>query len=245
MRRRQTILYILTAIVLGMVVWIVFSFFPSSQVNTVPVVLPTAPADEGDDEKDKPQDISELEVSISVDNVQIALETVARADNYSRILTVESFWSGGSSSQTIDVAARSGNVKMIISRPDDTLIKYILIADGEKWIWYSDSETVYRGAAAENEADRWQTLLSYEDILTLDKGNILEATFDEYAGEMCIYVRYISGEFDYENRAWIDVDSGLLMAQETYDGDGLIYRMSSTAPDLSTPDESIFAKPEA
>ena len=33
------------------------------------------------------------------------------------------------------------------------------------------------------------------------------------------------------------------MGAETYDGDTLVYRMSSSEPNLATPDESVFAMP--
>ena len=41
------------------------------------------------------------------------------------------------------------------------------------------------------------------------------------------------------------MESGLLMGSETYDGEELIFRVSSTAPVLASPGESAFAYPGA
>lgn len=85
--------------------------------------------------------------------------------------------------------------------------------------------------------------MSYEEVLGLDSSAITDAGYIRLEDEMCIYVRYSSGEFGYDNVCYVSVDTGLLMGSEIYDGSKLIYRMSSTAPDISTPDDSIFTHP--
>lgn len=240
MRKRQIFLYILIFIVLGATVLFLIEMTPGSDADTVPVVLPTlAPDDDASaDATPKP---TEQAITVTADNVQVALKTLSRAENYTRRLSVENFWSGGSSSQTIDVAVSGGSTKLAISSNGST--RHVLISGGEKWIWYSDSEAVFHGVSAEDDSDRYQTLLSYEDILDLPREAIKEAAITSYEGSMCIFVRYISGAMSYENHAYIDLSSGLLCGLETYDGDALIYRMSSAEADLSTPDESVFVHP--
>lgn len=244
MKKRQTILYLLIGLAILGIAILLFFLLPGSASNTVPVVLPTATPDLHGDAGDGNADSETQIVSINADNVCIVLQTLSRADSYSRLLTVENFWSGGSSRQTIDVSAHSGSVKMVIDTEGQESRKHILISGEEKWIWYSDSETVFRGGAALSEADRFQTLIDYTEILSLDRSSILEAGHDLHEDQLCVYVRYIAGDFGYEHRAWISLTSGLLLAQESYDGQELIYRMSSTIPDLSTPDDSIFLPPE-
>ena len=242
MRKRQIFLYILIALVLGATVLFLVEMTPGSDPGTVPVVLPTLVPDD-DAAADATPEPTEQAITVTADNVQVALQTLSRAENYTRTLSVENFWSGGSSSQTIEVAFSNGSTKLAISSGEGSSIRHILISQNEKWIWYSDSQAVYHGASAENDSDRYQTLLSYEDILALPRESIKEAAIISYEGSMCIFVRYTSGAMSYENHAYIDLGSGLLRGLETYDGDTLIYRMSSTEADLSTPDESVFVHP--
>ncbi len=242
MRKRQIFLYILIAIVLAAIALFLIRTIPGSDIDTVPVVLPSAAPNDGSDLAEPSPEPTQSAITVDADTVQSALRTLSRADSYSRTITAESFWSGGSSSQSIEVAVRSGSTRLTVSA-EGAPTKNILIADGEKWIWYSDSDQVFHGDAAAADADQYQTLLSYEDILELDRNCILEASYDQFDGRMCIFVRYTSGSFGYESRAHIDVASGLLISLETYDEGRLIYRMVSSQPDLSTPDESVFVHP--
>lgn len=242
MRKRQMFLYILIALVLAATAWFLIEMMPGSDAGTVPVVLPSLPPEDSSAADSTPRPTEEA-ITVDADNVQVALRTLSRAENYTRSLSVESFWSGGSSTQTIEVSVRGGSTKLAITSSDTAYVQHILISEGEKWIWYSDSNAVYHGSAFDSDSDRYQTLLSHEEILDLDRESILEAAIVEYDGSMCIFVRYISGLMAYENHAYIDLGSGLLCALETYDGEALIYRMSSTPADLSTPDESVFVHP--
>lgn len=244
MKKRQTLLYIIIAAVACIAVVLMVYILPGLSQPDIPIVLPTDTPDPDGENGENGKDPTQQDITVTTENVQIVLQTISRAENYSRTLSIESFWSGGSSSQTIEVAARGDSCKMSISQPESETTKYILISGSEKWIWQSDSDNIYHGPAGENDEDRYQTLLSYEDILALDTDGIIEAYSGLYQEAMCICVRYTSGRLGYESLAYIDISSGLLLGLETYDGQELIYRMSSTLPDLSTPDESFFEHPE-
>ena len=82
-----------------------------------------------------------------------------------------------------------------------------------------------------------------EELLQLPVENIISASYEQYMNESCILVEYSSGEFGYTDLVFISVSTGLLMGAETYDGDTLIYRMSSTMPNLTSPDEGLFQLP--
>lgn len=243
MKARSNILYILIFLVLAATVWFIFLAAPASEIDTVPVILPTAAPDDEDANNGNDADDGPQMIAVTTDSVQTVIRTLSRADGYSRTICAESFWSGGVSRQNIDVWVRDDAAKLAISRANGTDTKYVLIDDGEKWIWYSDSNRVYRGEAAENEADQYQTLLSYEHILELDSECITDAGYIEYGGTMCVYVRYTSGELGYDHICYISVESGLVMGEESYDGETLIYRMSSTVADLSTPEDEVFEHP--
>ena len=63
------------------------------------------------------------------------------------------------------------------------------------------------------------------------------------AGGPCIYVEYVSGDFGYTSCVYISVSTGLLMGARVYDGEELVYQMTSSAPELSAPSEDMFALP--
>lgn len=242
MKQRSAMLYILIALVIAAIIWLLFLLAPSADIDTVPVILPAESEGSGDVGLRPGESDESHTIAVTTDTVQAVIRTLSRAPNYSRTLTVESFWEGGSSSRSISVWARGDAVKMVVSE-GDSAAKNILIDGDEKWIWYSGSDEVFYGYAAEAEADEYQTLLSYEDVLEMDPSNITDAGYIRLEDEMCIYVRYTAGDFGYDNVCYVSVASGLLVGSEIYDGGALIYRMSSTAPDISTPDDSIFTRP--
>ena len=182
--------------------------------------------------------------SSNIDTPPIILptEAVTPADSYSRTITIEKFWSGGSNTRTVDVQVRASSARF--TTQDGTRIKNVLISDGKLWIWYNDSDRVFCGTASGRDADEYQALTTYEDILSLSSDSILDAGYTELDGEICIWCKTVDGAFGYETDFYVSAKTGLLMACEKYDGADLIYRMSSTEPDITTPDESAFIPPE-
>jgi len=240
MKKRGIFNYILIVLALLAVAALIFILSPGNEPETPAVLLPTvAPSDAGSAAvTDAPE--GQQVISVTPDTVQTALATLQRADTYSRTLTVERFWAGGSSTEVLDVWAQGDRLRLAIRTQSGDAVKNVLLDGEDKWIWYSDREGTFHGEVRDGDADAYQTILTYEDVLALDKANITDAGFTDYDGENCIYVRYITGEFLYENVCYVSVDSGLLAGQETYDGEILIYAMHSTLPDLTPPDETVF-----
>lgn len=241
MKKRGVFVWLLMALTVAALAFLFVYLLPRTEIDTAEVVFPTPQATEpggagtvgGDDLQT---------VAVTPETVQTVLARLARTDSYSRRLTVESFWTGGSSREDISVWVHGGNTKLAVSRETGP-VKYVLIKNGALWIWYSDSSRVYRGSAGDRDADEYQTLLTYEDVLALDPSCITDAGYANYGGEGCVYVRYVSGELGYESLCYVSVSTGLLTGCETYDGDRLIYRMSASETDISTPDDSVFAEP--
>lgn len=180
-------------------------------------------------------------VTVSADNVQAVLAGLERAENYSRVLSVERFWSGGSSSEQISVMARSGELRLIeYGTPD----RNILISDGTAYIWYSDDpDAAVALPAADSDADRYQTLLTYEDILALDPEYVTDGGYTSWSGEYCIYAEYVHPDTGYTCRVYVSPTTGLLNGSEIYDGSSLIYFMSASAADTAIPDYEYFLPP--
>lgn len=239
--KRGLSFYILIVLALAALVAMIWALAPGAEPNTPPVIL--APLSTADVSVGAPVETQDDHIiAVNADTVKTVIATLSRADSYSRALTVQSFWNGGNATTMIQVWCHGSNQRIRIE-PENGPAKNILIRGGEEWIWYDDSASRWHGPTRPGDADAWQTLLPYEDVLTLDRKAILDAGYDLYNGENCVFVRYKSGALGYESVCWISDSSGLPLAQETYDGDVLIYTMRSTVPDISTPEESVFAIP--
>ena len=241
MKKRGAFFYILIVLALLAVAALIFVLAPGNEPETPAVLLPpAATSDASGSGSTGPAEVQQT-IAVTPDTVQTALETLHRAESYSRTLTVERFWTGGSSRETVSVWADGENLRLAVQTEGSEAVKNVLLSGREKLIWYSDREGVFRGAVREGDEDAYQSILTYEDVLSLDQRNITDAGFTDYDGVNCIFVRYVTGEFLYDNLCYVAVDTGLLMGQETYDGDILIYSMHSDVPDLSVPDNAVFA----
>ena len=241
MRDRAVFIGVACAVLVIVLIVLAVSLLPGSAPETAQVLLPedtSPPVSEnaGEAEKDKV-------LSVTPETVQSALSTLSRVQEYTRTVTAETFWPGGESTRSIDVAVSGGSTALTVT--EGGKVKHILLSGEEMYIWYDASSGVYSGPAAEKDADEYQGILTYEDILTLDTGNILDAGYEEYKGEECLFAEYTDGVFGYVSRVWVSMESGLLMGSETYDGEELIFRVSSTVPVLAAPEESVFALPGA
>jgi hypothetical protein len=233
------VIILLTAV---LVLSIIFSK-QGTNPDTPAVILPS-PIASGDPAQDSSGDNSAIHrAEVNVDTVQAVVSTLTRADSYVRTVTVERFSAAGNSSSTLNVWVRGPSTRIEVS--DRDVSKSILITGEELYIWYSDSSEYYQGSAdgGHAEADAYQRLLSYEELLSLPGDAILDAGYQEFSGESCIFADYTAGELGYRNIVYISVSSGLLMGCETYDGNTLIYRMVSDPPNITTPSDEVFAPP--
>lgn len=236
----KALLYALVVLLAAGLVYLVFRLSPNASVDTAAVILPT-PAAGIDENPGGSAGAESRVVSVTPETVQAAVGMLSRAGSYSRNIMVETFWTGGSSVRNIHVSVNGERARLTVS--DSRGVKNVLISGGELWIWYPDSDGVYHGPADSSDADEYQSLLTYEDILRIDPASITDAGYMDYDGENCIYAEYTGGGLGFVSRFWVSVDTGLLMGSESFDGEQLIYRMSSSAPDVSTPDESVFTPP--
>lgn len=236
----RTAVYALAALLAAALVYFVLVLSPNASVDTPAVILPS-PAVESDAASDSSDESENRVIAVTPETVQTAVGMLARAGSYSRMIIAETFWTGGSAVRSINVAVSGERARLTVS--DSHGVKNLLISGDELWIWYPDSDKVYNGPAGSSAADEYQSLLTYEDILQLDPDSITDAGYMDYNGDNCIYAEYTDGELGYVSRFWVSVNTGLLMGSETLDGEELVYRMSSSVPDISTPDERVFEPP--
>lgn len=244
MKNRNTTFYILVVLVLAAIAGLIVLLAPGSAPETPPVVLSAPPSPTPSAPAASEETPEESVLEINADTVQTVIALLRRSDSYARTLTVQSFWNGGSAETEYQVWVRGEETRVDV-RDDTGLERHILLRDGEKWIWYSDGEGVYHGPAGGGDADAYQTIPSYEDVLSLPREAILSAAYEDYNGETAVTVRYVSGPFGYETVCHVSDGSGLAVGAEIYDGDVLIYTMRSGPVDISTPDDALFQPPES
>ena len=181
------------------------------------------------------------QIAVTPATVQQAIATLQRPESYTRTVTVEQIWSGGSGVTNSTVCVLHGWTRVDTQLKDGSLRHSV--TDGETThIWYGAEENVYTGAAGEFSADAEQAIPTYEDVLEVPVENILRAGYRSYSETNCIYVETrLSGGavLCY----WVNVSDGLLTAAEKYEGETLVYRMTASASS-GAPLEEQFTLPD-
>ncbi len=145
-------------------------------------------------------------VEVRPDTVQSAIEVLARPRVYTRTITVERYWSGGSGVSVITAAAADGWLRLDVTETDGQT-RHVITGDDAVYIWYGSSRKVYSGASALTQ-DAEQGILTYEDILALPPERIAAADYRALEGVNCIYVETEPDDAGYVERYWVSVSSG-------------------------------------
>ena len=186
------------------------------------------------------------------ETVQRVIESLSRPQSYERSFSVERFWPGGSGTTVVEVCHAYGWTRLDSS--DSVETRHVILrdppdepseadADGNCWIWYGGETAFFSGSAALS-ADEEQGLPTYEDILLLPQESILTSDYRTLDNTACIYVETRSDSNGYQERYWVDVETGLLAAAEWLEGETLIYRMSSIAADSDPVSAERFTLPD-
>ena len=227
----------LTVTVLAIVVMLLSTFR-----QTAHITLPTGQTP-GDASGDASGGDALTVVEVTPKTVQAAVATLARPSDYSRTVTVEQFWQGGSGSYTVSTAVSGG-----WTRTDRALAGGRVrrtLTDGETtYIWYDDEEEVYTASAGSISADEEQTIPTYEDILALPVEAIAAADYRMLSDIRCIYVETAPDPSEYSLRCWVSVDTGLLTAAERICRGEVVYRMAAPTVDQTVPAAENFLLPD-
>lgn len=181
------------------------------------------------------------QLSVTPETVQQVIATLYRPERYTRSVTVEQLWSGGSGTMTSTVSVREGWTRTDTQLADGTL-RHSLTDGKTTHIWYGAEKSVYTAAAGEFTPDTEQGIPTYEDVLALPAEEILRAGYRSYADTDCVYVEAALAD---EARLcyWVSVSDGLLTAAEQYEGETLVYRMTA-ATTGGEPEDSAFILPD-
>ena len=182
-------------------------------------------------------------VEVTPETVQVAIGSLSRPESYSRRVTVEQIWSGGSSTMETEVSVQNG-----WTRTDRTLpggqVRHTVTDGATTYIWYNSEETVFETPAGIISADTEQMIPTYEDILALSVDTILAADYRTISDVNCIYVETVQDPYGYAMRYWVSVDTGLLVAAEKLLEDEAVYRMAALKLEDTVPTDEAFVLPD-
>lgn len=242
MDRKQLTYFTASFLVLILIVVLLFARGATHRRDHI--TLPdTDSSGQGDDTTPSSGDSALNLVEITPETVQTAVSTMSRPTAYSRTITVETFWDGGSYASDTMVYEKNGLTRMDSQQADGSTRH--LLTDGETTcLWYNTNSSWSTFPAGSFSQDTEQRLPTYEDILALPEEEILDADYSAYEGVYCIRVATAEDAYGYTTTYWISVDTGLLAAAETYLGETMTYRMQGLTVDTTEPDAALFLLPD-
>ena len=157
-------------------------------------------------------------VEVTPQTVQSVIRTLERSTSYYWELTVETFWTGGSSATSVQTWVDGGwsHTRQVLP---SGLIRHDLISEDTVYYWYEGSSDYLTAPAEGGSADLAQHIPTYETVLDAPGGERVD-------------------------RYWISVESGLLISSETLEGEELLYRMTAYSPIQSCPSGTTFQLPD-
>jgi len=238
-------LIIVVAIVALMVVAMLASFGRVIlAANTPEVILPSSSEEPGSVSSPGAPEQNYQRVEVTTQTVTGVVATLARPASYYRELTVETFWTGGSSSTQVQVWTDGGWSHSVQTMPSG-VVRHDLTGGDTLYYWYDGSKAYVQAPADEKSSDLAQHIPTYETVLELDPDEIVAAGYELRGDLPCILVEVQLSGSDLLQRFWVSVDSGLLVSAETEEDGQVVYRMTAYSPVQSPcPAGGSFALPD-
>lgn len=223
-------LMIVVAIVALMVAAFAASFGRSFFAARTPeVILPSPDSDSADVSSAGNPEQDYQRVEVTTQTVAEVIATLARPTSYYRELTVETFWTGGSSAAQVQVWTDGGWSHSVQTLPSG-VVRHDLTGEDTLYYWYDGDQDYVTAPADEKSSDLAQHIPTYETVLELEPDEIASAGY-ELRGELpCILVEVLRANSNILQRFWVNVSSGLLVCAESEQDGELIYRMTAFAP---------------
>ena len=224
----------LAVVIALVVVFAVFGSFIFSllSVRTPHITLPTPGAQTPSPPSGSNANTQLLEVTPKT--VQAVIATLDRSSSYYRRLSVQTFWEGGSGTTTVQTWTDDGYTHVRTLLPTGQVRNSIRTPENTLYYWYGSSSTVLTAPENSLSEDLAQRIPTYEDVLALNSEDISDADYVDYEGHPCIFVETRRSDPEYVERYWIGVDSGLLVAAQTWKADQLVYS-ANTSSTIQTP----------
>jgi hypothetical protein len=213
------------------------SFHPNRPQITLPEEGGTSDSLTVDGDESDGSGVAKVEVT--TETVQNVIATLSRPEAYTRIVTVTTYWSGGSGTTTVKAAVSGSRSRLDATLPSGQ-VRHTIRTEEETYVWYGSDRTVYTAQNGDISADDEQLIPTYEDLLQIPAEQIVEAGYETHLEQDCIYAATAANEQGYSERYWVAVDSGLLIAAEREQNGEVVYRMESSDLSLGAPDDSAF-----
>ena len=189
------------------------------------------------------QDDQFWQVDVTPETVQSIVASLSRPESYYRELTVETLWSDGSHSTSVQFWQDGGwsHTRQILPTG---AVRHDLTGEDTTYYWYEGSESYRSFPADEYSADLTQHIPTYEDVLDLDKDTITQTGYERRDGWPCVYLQVQVSDTVVEHY-WISTDTGLLVSAEREHNGQLVYRMTAyTQVQTPCPTTASFALPD-
>ena len=198
---------------------------------------------EGGDSSAQGQDDQFWQVDVTPETVQSIVASLSRPESYYRELTVETLWSDGSHSTSVQFW-QDGDWSHTRQILPSGAVRHDLTGEDTTYYWYEGSESYRSVPADEYSADLTQHIPTYEDVLDLDKDTITQTGYERRDVWPCVYLQVQVSDTVVE-RYWISTDTGLLVSAEREQNGQLVYRMTAyTQVQTPCPTTASFALPD-
>lgn len=237
-------LLIVAAIVALMVAAIAASFGRAFFAARTPdVILSPSGAASGDVSSADNQNQDFQRVEVTTQTVTGVIATLARPGSYYRELTVETFWTGGSSAAQVQVWTDNGWSHSVQTLPSG-VVRHDITGEDTLYYWYDGDQQCVTAPADERSSDLAQHIPTYETVLELEPGEITSAGYELRGDLPCILVEVRRSGSGLLQRFWVSVNNGLLVSAESEQDGELVYRMTAYTPVQSPcPTSASFALP--
>jgi hypothetical protein len=228
------------------VYWISSGFFMPVRMIELPNVTPRGEQPTGGApvtaEQPSAQQTPIIRMEVNAENLISVLREMERAGTYSATVAAEQHWPGGSAVNRHSIYHQNGMTK--IERYDSAgNIYYNKLYSGGRTYTWGDGPPVYGSDNDPVDSDSAAGMPSYEDLLKIDRGQILDAGFVVADGRPFIYAEWFDTVSGYRCQFWISADFNLLEKAVIYDGTELAYTMSFESIPSRNVDESKFLLP--
>jgi len=188
-------------------------------------------------------------IEVNRETIQVVVSTLSRPEVFSREVLIESFWEGGYAVNSINVSVFGGMTSLRIL-PSVGIERRIIVTPETEYIWYRGDRAPfirYISPSGDDQraADEYQMLFTFEDILSLDSDDILDAGYYEQDGELSVFAVMHSKALGYIRTYYISLEHGLIIAAVEYDtNDTIVYRMAAGDTLVGEVDPTAFILPD-
>ena len=226
---------------------LMFSFFDFGGRGTVgKIVLPSDSTGDMDvDIGDYSDNLEMLKaVTVSADNIQDIIRAMQRPEKYRLSVNTTLYYDGGQSTFGAEGHVWGERKKIVVYNSDGLPVSHCLIAGEDIYMWSGASRSYYSGKLGNFTADDYMYIPTYEDIIYLDRQDILSADFSLYNDMYCICIEAKDELSGYRSLYYISVENGLLAGAQSFDGEELVYSLTADILDFERTEEDIFTLPD-